>query len=402
MCAGGLGARGLRRLRICQLVFSSVADDPRVRRHSDALAEAGHDVMAVGYRGGNSSSPGWPVSAVSCPSGALLRRIEKAVRVGVAPVRGGGPEATFWRLGPNREMFDVARSADADVWVANDWSTLPIAARLSTEVGGLYVYDSHEYAAEMGADRIEWRLRMGPYIRAMERNHIAGAAAVLTVATGIARLLRSDHALAVMPVVVRNVPRYEAMPYRPTGKTTRVLFHGALGRNRNLEAVIESIAYWPPDHELVVRGSGPQAYERRLRDLASRSEHRERIRFVGSAPMLDLVRLANDCDIGIHAIQGRTKQTMYSLPNKFFEYIMAGLALCVTDLPEMGGLVRKFGLGRTFREPDPRAIGLAVASLSPDEIEACKQRSLLAARELSWEVERDRLLGVFRALEERG
>lgn len=386
-------------MRICQLVFSTVADDPRVRRHMDALSDVGHDVVAVGHAGGRSEPPAWPVLAVSRPPAELTPRALKAAKVAISPARRGGPEATFWGLRPNREMFEVARQIGAAVWVANDWSTLPIAARLAAEVGGVYVYDSHEYAVEMGAERLEWRWRMAPYIRALERSAITGAKAVITVAVGIARLLRGDHGLATDPVVVRNVPSYQAMPYRPTGDKVRVLFHGALARNRNLEDVIESVDYWPPEYELVVRGSGPAEYERRLRRLAARSAHTRRIQFVGPAPMTELIGLANESDIGVHAISSGTQQTRYSLPNKFFEYVMAGLAVCVTDLPEMGGLVRGYGLGTTFGEPTASAIGNAVARLSRADIDACKRRAREAARRLCWEVECERLLSVFESLE---
>ena len=70
--------------------------------------------------------------------------------------------------------------------------------------------------------------------------------------------------------------------------------------------------------------------------------------------MTALVREAAAFDIGFFALPGHSRHNEFALPNKFFEYIMAGLALCVTDLPEMARLIRRHMLGVTFRSLDPR------------------------------------------------
>src|SRR5262245_66277709 len=52
----------------------------------------------------------------------------------------------YWTCSQNlRDLYDLARTVDADVWLANDWSALPIAARLAVEKGGIYGYDTHEF-----------------------------------------------------------------------------------------------------------------------------------------------------------------------------------------------------------------------------------------------------------------
>jgi hypothetical protein len=61
--------------------------------------------------------------------------------------------------------------------------------------------------------------------------------------------------------------------------------------------------------------------------------------------MTDLVREAAAFDVGLFALPRHSNHNRYALPNKFFEYSMAGLALCVSDLPEMGALVRRDQLG---------------------------------------------------------
>lgn len=106
--------------------------------------------------------------------------------------------------------------------------------------------------------------------------------------------------------------------------------------------------------------------------------------FSGSATMTKLVQLANLADIGIHPLQDVSEQTHYSLPNKLFEYIMAGLAVCASNLPDIREVVDSYGVGVTISESSPSGIAEAVCQLANDDCIDFKRRSLLAARVLSW------------------
>jgi glycosyltransferase involved in cell wall biosynthesis len=85
------------------------------------------------------------------------------------------------------------------------------------------------------------------------------------------------------------------------------------------------------------------------------------------------------------------------LPNKFFEYVMAGLALCASDRPEMARLIQQYDLGVTIAAVEPKAIAAAINALDPDRIDRFKRNALAAARELCWERESERLVGAYSA-----
>ena len=108
--------------------------------------------------------------------------------------------------------------------------------------------------------------------------------------------------------------------------------------------------------------------------------------------MTELGREASYFDIGLFAIQGNSEQNRHVLPNKFFEYCMAGLALCVSDLPEMRNLVEQKSLGLMISEPSPEAIAIAINSLDKSSIEIFKKNALVAAQELCWDSEGQKLL----------
>jgi hypothetical protein len=114
-----------------------------------------------------------------------------------------------------------------------------------------------------------------------------------------------------------------------------------------------------------------------------------------------LIRLANEADIGIHPLIAVSNQTRYALPNKLFEYVMASCALCVSDTPEMSGLVAKYGLGRLIAAPTPAAIADAVNGFTPESVQNFKLRASAAAKELCWEHERSILLTAYEEIAER-
>jgi glycogen(starch) synthase len=68
-------------------------------------------------------------------------------------------------------------------------------------------------------------------------------------------------------------------------------------------------------------------------------------------------------------------QRELALPNNFFKYIMAGLSLCVSNLPEMAKIMRQYDLGQLVPDCEPHLIASAINALTREWIDACKQRS---------------------------
>jgi glycosyltransferase involved in cell wall biosynthesis len=124
----------------------------------------------------------------------------------------------------------------------------------------------------------------------------------------------------------------------------------------------------------------------------------DRIEFAPPALMTELVTAASTADVGIHPLPVVNRQTRYALPNKLFEYVMAGLAVCVSGAPEMKRVVDEHRLGVTFPNAEPATIADALNSMTREAIASYKRRSLEAARELSWDAEQARLLELYERL----
>ncbi|MCB8820167.1 glycosyltransferase [Microvirga rosea] len=402
------------------IAISAIADDPRVRRQGDAFANAGWDITGIGLADARSVAPAWPIltnaepdvpagtvgtawqGAGQPPGSWIMRQGQRRMRQVLYVVGSQLPriwpayaEKHFGRLRKDlARLYTLGSGMKPDIWLANDWTALPIAGRLAREQGGILVYDTHELAADEYAQRLRWQLLNRPVTVALESRGVRQAALVTCVSDGIADRLQEIYDLKTRPQVIRNTPSYQEMPFRPTRERIRVLYHGIVAPGRGLEECILSVPSWRKEFSLTIRGPAHDGYRATLEALIARAGVRDRVDLAPAVPMVDLVREANPFDVGLFALPDHSRHNRFALPNKFFEYTMAGLALCVSDLPEMSRLVKEYDLGLLFKGMEPSVISAAINSLDPATIDRYKQRSLAAARRLNWEKESEKLVSL--------
>lgn len=431
------------------LSLSAIADDPRVRRMGDALHAAGWAVKGVGLPGAQAEPPLWPIgiidrevsessatdgpamidklwflvvraaAAISLPFTAVLRRLRlpaastmeamrarawndphsaaDALRRWPSYRRRGQGVATavelwaaFWRLWPEAERLKQAALSESGpaLWIANDWTALPAAVAAAEKNGGCVAYDSHELATEEYAELPHWRRYRRPVVSEIERSCIVHARVVSAVSPGIARHLTGAYGLRPAALTLRNTPHWRETSFRPTGENIRLLYHGVIGPGRGLRECVEALADLPDTVTLTLRG--PVRSAELVSDLLRTSKAlrlERRLSIEPPVPMTQLVERASEFDIGLMALPGHSLHNREALPNKLFEYMMAGLALAVSDLPAMAGLVNETGAGVLFPMVSAAQIADVLRRLTPTTIDRCKQASLAAARRYCWERE---------------
>jgi glycosyltransferase involved in cell wall biosynthesis len=312
----------------------------------------------------------------------------RALRVAGTAISADYAERQYWNLNDKFwQIHQAAMNEQVDLWLANDWTTLPIARRLARDQRVPFAYDTHELAIDEYAEQWIWRLTRRPVIAAIEGLAVREAAFVSCVSDGIAERLAQFYRLGERPLVVRNTPRFERIPFRATGDGIRVLYHGLVCPGRGLEACIMSVGLWRPEFTLTIRGPGTPDYVAHLARMAKQHRIDDRVTFAPAVPMTNLVQSAAEYDVGLFALPDHSWQNVYVLPNKFFEYMMAGLALCVSDLPEMTAILGNRQLGVLIEAVTPEAIAVAINSLDRTTIDRYKHNALAASRDLNWESE---------------
>ena len=374
-----------RALRVAMLLHKSVEHDSRVRREARALAATGHDVTVVHLppRPGqlDGELDGYRVVAVTPP--AWVRRLLPfhAYRLAflVAFVR------ALRRLGP-----DVVHAHDAAM-LAPGW----LGAKLTR---ARLVYDSHELATGVPYRERLW----AAFVAGLERLIVPRCAGVITVSDPIATRLRLRYGLRRQPTVLRNIPDLVGVREPAAGLRARlglggeplVLHLGAPAPRRGCEQLLAALSELPGDARLVFLGDPWPGYLHSLERRALAEGVAERVHFLPSVPVSEVVATASDADVGVSLLSGDCDNHRLALPNKVFEYVAAGVPVVASDLPELRLLVAAHGIGTTTDPDDPAALAAALRRVLAER-EQLRPALARAARELSWERERLRLIALY-------
>ena len=114
--------------------------------------------------------------------------------------------------------------------------------------------------------------------------------------------------------------------------------------------------------------------------------------------MAHIVPFLNRYDVGLCIYKPTSFNLLHSLPNKFFEFIQARLAVFSGPSPEMARLIRHHDLGVVAEDFSLAALQRALNGLNRKGIDHFKSQSHQAARELSSAANRKKLLALAREL----
>ena len=399
--------------RVAMLVTSNLIHDNRVRKEAETLAAAGYRVTVFSHIGPDDVPRlGWDsrlgLVAIPVPPANWhgRRGLSRAVPHTLDLFRWGGSKA----------LLRSAADCRADVYHAHDLDTLSSAAWLARRHHGRLVYDSHELFLEMIApepeaaspgwpSRAKQALSRHNYAR-LEHALIRRADAVITVGPIIAGELAQRYGIA-RPAVVLNTPPHRDLSTGSDylreriglGPAIRlVLLQGAVLPGRGQVELVRSLTLLPDDVHLVFLGFNLGNFQAAIREEIERLELARRTHLLDALPPEQLLNATASADVGVLLLAGHNLNDRYAMPNKLFEYLMAGLPFVVSDWPEVGRVARETGAGLPIPAFTPEAIasGIQEVLATPERYRAMHAAGLDAARrEYNWERQAEHLLEVY-------
>ncbi len=359
-------------MKVLIAVISDVATDMRVQKQAFLLAEMGCEVTVLGRMRYNS---------LPC----LLRGIE-VFRIRVPFRKGPGMYLTF-----NFMLLIHLLVRRFDLCVSNDLDTLVPCYAVSRLFRKKLVYDAHEYfTGQHGLVEKKIRHRLW---KAAERRTVPHVKHMITVSNSISDLYRSEY--GANPVVVRNlapsvahlVPHDRKMHSVGEDELLVVYQGSGINEGRGAEELIDAMAL-AEGVRLLVSGSGDII--RKIRHRAFESPAAARIIFLPVMPWEEMMRYTLGCDAGMTLDADTCTNQRYSLPNKLFDYIAAGIPAISSPLPEVSAIIRQYGCGVVLEEVSPEAIAEALVRLRDDRalLSALKEKSARARNEINWEKEK--------------
>jgi glycosyltransferase involved in cell wall biosynthesis len=281
-------------------------------------------------------------------------------------------------------------------------STLALGVTLKRRLGCRLIYDTHELESRALAVRGIRRIYSEPLERALIRH----CDAVVCVSDGIADWYTAHYGIT-RPLVVRNVPdRRWNSPSRPVenlrlrcnvpSKALLFLYQGGLAAGRQVERFIEVFKQLPPDRQIVFMGSGE------LEGAVQRaSATYTNIHYHPPVPAHEVLSYTAQADVGLVGVENRCLSYYFSLPNKLFECLVAGVPVVVPDFPEMQRVVDKYRCGWIW-SGGTDALTALLKRLSGEDVGSKHQRALGAGKDLSWENEEHGLLKLYLRLFNHG
>ncbi len=286
-----------------------------------------------------------------------------------------------------RELFKTK----ANLYFAEDLYTLPFVTTIAKLKRAKVYYNSRELYAFLGG--LRHRPFLQSVVKSVEKFFITKVDLVLTTgemdSAFLEKFYRIDNTL-----VIRNIPLYQTPSakidfremYGISEDKMILLYQGVLLEGRGVPLIMRAMAKLP-DTVLVILGDGEQ--KNNFQKLADELKISERIFYAGTINQRELINYTAGADVGLSLIENISISYYHALPNKFFEYIMAGLPVLCSDLPQMKKIVEEFHVGESVSAENENNIYLTLKrwSESPDLLSSYKINCMRAAKELNWQEE---------------
>lgn len=308
----------------------------------------------------------------------------------------------FFYAALNLRLFWFLLWNHADILFANDLDTL-LPNYLVSKIKGIpLVYDSHEYFT--GVPELENRPRVKNTWKKIERHIVPNLQYAITVNESIADLYRKEY--QVNFTVIRNVPLADDAEYPskvvlrenlhlPVDQPIYILQGAGINIQRGAEEAVEAMK--SARGLLLIVGDGDVIPS--LKKTVEKENLQEKVKFIPRQNQVMLRRYTRAADAGLSLDKDTNINYRFSLPNKLFDYLQAGIPVIASDLPEVKRIVLGYNAGLIARDHSPQTLAaLFHEIMEPEKRKAMAPGIAKAAHELHWGNEKEKLVKLINSI----
>ena len=369
--------------KVISIVLNNFTNDSRVLKEAISLQKGGYDITVIALHE-NSLAQRETINGVSVHRIKLKSRDWGRIKI--------------VQVLKYIELISILikEYREIDIIHCNDLETLPLGVVLKKFNKNMkIVYDAHEYETETHYLKgIQKKIA-----KKLEKMLISSADAVFTVSDKIAQEYVRLYTIP-KPALVLNTPPLKEInkqdifrdKFDISKDETIFLYQGALNKGRGVEMILET---FKNSEKGVVVFMGYGLLEPLIREYSAKYN----TIFFHEAVAPDIVlNYTSSADFGLSLIEDSCLSYRYCLPNKMFEYMMVGIAVIVSDLPEMRRVVEEYQVGVVAKENTQDGLKEAIMEAIELDKEALKKNIDFAKGIYNWQEQEKILLKVYNEL----
>lgn len=390
---------GPQPIKVCMHDLRKSRTDVRAMRAANALVEAGFAVSIVDLEGESVQSAeeeieGINVKHMIVPNAFIATRFKRWALIRAVRLLIGG-------------ALRLLRTS-ADIYHALDLPALPacyIAAQLRRKP---LIFEAYELPlstlppSELSTSRRWLHALLTPLLVHI----VPRCTGVITVSPPLVQELRKRYHCQDV-TLIRNVPSYRAVPdndrlRRQLGLSSDVriaLYQGSFDANRSLNLLVRAAQFLERDIVIVMMGEGDEATRSQLEARIASEGVADRVKILPSVPYAELLDWTASADIGLVVYTlDRAANVRVMLPNKLFEYLMAGLPVLSSELEAVSEVIKTYNVGHVVSPLAPEDIAAAISAMLTDRVALARMRrnALYAAQHIfCWEKEKEQLIQLY-------
>ena len=304
-------------------------------------------------------------------------------------------------------IFGRSLRTPADIYHAHEEQVLLVGYLIARVKRKPLIFDAHELPlTDHSVTRWSGLHAMATWLL---RRVVPSCAGVITVSPPLAdeirRLYRSPEV-----TLVRNVPIYRAVEKQDRvrqrlnldQKTRIALYQGYVLPDRGFDRLIRAARFLEQDIVMVILGPGPDEYFAELRNLIESEGVAERVKFLPAVPYAELLDWTASADLGLAIFPPDYSLSIrMCLPNKFFEYLMAGLPVLSSQLDVVVELIKAYDVGQVVPSLAPTDIAQTINTMLSDPAALARMSAngkQAVLQEFNWGKERVKLIQLYQKI----
>jgi hypothetical protein len=357
---------------ILVIVLANPTNNPRPNRMIRCL-ENHYKLTVVGL--GSFTQDNIEFIALNPTKENLLEKIIRGIKLKL-----GQYEKVLWNNEIKR-VYNLLIPKQFDLIICHDLMLLPLAQKIKGNAKILF--DAREYYPKHFEDQFIWRFFLQGINEYLCAKYLKNPDHIVTVSSGIAKEYKKEYNVEVE--VLPSWSFYHNLaPSKVNPEKIQIIHHGHANPSRRIEQMIKMMDYVDERFHLDLM----LTYEHHLnylKFLQKEASYRANVNIIEPVAYEDIIPFTNQYDIGIFLVPPSTFNLLHTLPNKFFEFIQARLAIAIGPSPDMQAIVKQYNLGIVAKDFNEKNLAKELNKLSMEQIAYNKEQSNKAAKELNAE-----------------